>query len=55
MAHFCALISQNLHIKTTNINWTSKLSFLGDFDVALTFWLISVQGVLRVRKKCSTI
>jgi hypothetical protein len=33
MAHFCALISQNLHLKTTNINWTTKSSCLGDLSL----------------------
>ncbi len=45
----------NLRLKTKNINWTSKLSCLGDFDIVLTFRLILVRGVLRVHKKCYTI
>ena len=51
MAHFCALISQNLHLKTTNIKWMTKSSCLGDFVVVLTFWLRLVQGMLQVRNK----
>ncbi len=51
MANFCALISQNLRLKTTNINWMTKLSFLGDFVVMLTFCLRLVRAVLRVRNK----
>ncbi len=51
MAHFCALISQNLHLKTTNINWKTKSSCcLGDFVVVLTFWLRLVRDVLRVQR-----
>ncbi len=51
MAHFCILISQNLCLKTTNINWTTKPSCLEDFVIVLTFWLRLVQGVLQVRNK----
>jgi hypothetical protein len=51
MAHFCALISENLCLKTTTIYWMTKSSSLGDFVVVLTFWLRLVQGMLQVRNK----
>ena len=55
MANFCALITQNLRPKTPNINWTSKSSLFGDFDIVLTYWCKALWAGLQVRKMCAKI